>query len=234
LDCLKFPAEISPSLSSPSQFAGLQLQNAVGSIMTSFSLSIGLHKREIASNARLYHGLKAALHNYATDSNLALAFGDVAEEIFEAARAEVDSFVRANCPKAAEQLLAVYERLRAGNAEDLAQAMASCRRVLCTVADTVFPPRPEPYVDRRRKSHKVGSEDYKNRLLAYFDHTTESDSSLTLLEGDMAHLSARLDAIYSKSSKGVHADVSIEEARLALIHTYLLLAEVARASATRR
>jgi hypothetical protein len=41
-------------------------------------------------------------------------------------------------------------------------------------------------------------------------------------------LAARLDAIYEKTCKGVHVDVTEAEARLAVIHTYLFLGEIAQ------
>jgi hypothetical protein len=46
----------------------------------------------------------------------------------------------------------------------------------------------------------------------------------------LEHLAARLDAIYDKTCKGVHVDVSEQEARLAVIHTYLFIGEIAAAT----
>jgi hypothetical protein len=43
-------------------------------------------------------------------------------------------------------------------------------------------------------------------------------------------LAARLDAIYEKTCKGVHAEVTAQEARLAVINTYLFIGEVANVS----
>jgi hypothetical protein len=47
---------------------------------------------------------------------------------------------------------------------------------------------------------------------------------------DLEYLAKRLDAIYSKVSKGVHVEVTKGEARLAVIHTYLFLGEIAKVS----
>jgi len=55
----------------------------------------------------------------------------------------------------------------------------------------------------------------------------QSRSSREVIESELEHLAARLDAIYEKACKGVHVDVSEQEARLAVIHTYLLIGEVA-------
>ena len=178
-----------------------------------------------------FNGLRNALHSYVTDVQLALSFGDVAEGIFEQARTVVDIFVRSNCPKAAEQLLAIHERLRDDNSESLAHALTSCRRVLLTVADTVFPPQSADHKDSSGKLRKVGQEQYVNRLMAFLEMHPASGSTLAIQRAELEHLGARLSAVYEKTNKGVHAEVSREEANFAVIHTYLVLAEVARAAA---
>ena len=223
----KFPANLSPSLNSPSQWAGTQLQSAMGSIVMSFNLSVNAIRDSITSSTQLFSALTASVHSFATDANIALAFGGTAQEIFEAARLDVDTFIRLKCPKAAEQLLAAYERIQSGGAEECAQALVSCRRVLLTVADAVFPSRSEVYRDRRGIDRKVGSEEYKNRLLAYLDSRVDSPT-VEFAVSDLEHVAARLDVAYENTCKGVHADVSPQEARLTLISTYLILAEVAR------
>ena len=181
------------------------------------------------ADVEVFAALKSALHSYATDCQISLDFGDISSDVFGKAREAVDSFIRQTCPKAAGQLLAAYERLGGNEAEERAQCLASCRRVLLTVADAVFPAQQEEYEDSGGKRRKVGPDDYKNRLLAFLDQRLGSDGTLALVDGQMGHLAARLDAVYSKVSKGVHADVGENEAQLAMIHTYLFLAEVARA-----
>lgn len=187
-------------------------------------------KKNYADNQALFVSLKSALHNYATDIYLAIELGDVAEEIFEQARGDVDSFVRIHCPKAAEQLVAINERLHEDLPESRAAALTSCRRLLMTVADSLFPPQDQSWTDSNGKTRKVGSEEYKNRLLVYVEQKISSDSSFSIIVSEIEHLAARLDAVYEKVCKGVHADVSKEEARLAVIHTYLFLGEIARLS----
>ncbi len=171
--------------------------------------------------------LRAAIHAYATDTYLAIEFGDVAQDIFEQARKDVDNFVRSYCPKAAEQIVAINERMRDKTNESRTAALTTCRRLLLTVADALFPARATDWVDSKGRPHKVGPEDYKNRLLACLDEKQTSEGSKEVISSGIEHLAARLDAINSKASKGVHIDVTEQEARLAVIHTYLFLGEVA-------
>ena len=171
--------------------------------------------------------LRAAIHSYATDTYLAIELGDVAQTIFEAARNDVDTFVRAHCPKAAEQLIAINERMADQSTESRTAALTTCRRLLMTVADSLFAPRNEDWIDGNGKVRKVGPEQYKNRLLAYLSQATARDSSQEVVVSGLEHLAARLDAIYEKTCKGVHVDVSEQEARLAVI-----LGEIGNASGT--
>jgi hypothetical protein len=181
-----------------------------------------------SSAAAEFSRMKSHLYRYAADTLVSLEFGDVAEDIFQGARNRADEFVRTNAPKAAEQLLAAEERMKDGSAESLSAALTSCRRVLCTIADAVFPASDQPYLDKGGKSRKVGSEQYLNRLLAYVETKTGSSSTRSILESQVEHLAARLEAVYEKACKGVHDDVTEDEARLVLIQTYLFIAEVAR------
>ena len=185
-------------------------------------------KETYANNQSLFTSMKSAIHNYATEVYLAIELGDVAQDIFEDAREKVDVFIRVNCPKAAEQLIAINERMQENLPESRSAALTSCRRLLMTVADSIFPPQSEDWKDSKGKMRKVGTEEYKNRLLAFADNRTGSNSSNSILASEIEHLSARLDAVYEKVSKGVHTEVSPDEARLAVIQTYLFIGEIAR------
>lgn len=175
----------------------------------------------------LYSSMKSAIHSYATDAYLAVELGDAAQDIFEDTRNLVDAFIRSHCPKAAERIVAINEQMSNGSTESLSAALGSCRRLLMDVADSVFPASSDEWNDRRGKPRQIGIDQYKNRLLAYLGGLHTSDGSFTLSESGLGHLAARLDAIYDKACKGVHAEVSVGEARLAVIHTYLFIGEIA-------
>ncbi len=184
-------------------------------------------KKNYANSKSLYLSMKSAIHNYATDTYLAVEFGDIAEEIFEGARNLVDTFIRSHCPKAAEKVIAINERMADGSEESRSAALTSCRRLLMDIADSVFPAKEEEWKDRKGKNRKVGIEQYKNRILAYLADLEKSEGTYILLESEIEHLASRLDSIYEKTCKGVHIDVSLNEAKLVVIHTYLFIGEIA-------
>lgn len=162
-------------------------------------------KKNYANSKSLYLSMKSAIHNYATDTYLAVEFGDIAEEIFEGARNLVDTFIRSHCPKAAEKVIAINERMADGSEESRSAALTSCRRLLMDIADSVFPAKEEEWKDRKGKNRKVGIEQYKNRILAYLADLEKSEGTYILLESEIEHLASRLDSIYEKTCKGICA-----------------------------
>jgi len=219
-----------PALSTP--VANYLESGATTSVLNNLHQMLVAAKNEYAIAHHNLCAVRSGLHHWAADTLIALEIGDAAQDIFEDARATVDKFIRQNCPDAAQQLLAVSERMREGDAESLSLALTTCRRLIATVADRLFPARNEVRMDLTGNPRRVDSEAYVNRLLAYVETkalaANSSDGSKVLIRAEMQHLASRLAAIYKKTSKGVHAGVSWEEARLVVIHTYLILAEVAR------
>jgi len=185
-------------------------------------------KNSYLENIALLSALKASVHSYVTDTLISIEFGDVAESIFDELRHDVDSFIRTHSPKAAEGLLAIAERMAEGSAESHAEALMSCRRLLMTLADSIFPPSDTDWTDGAGKKRKVGAENYKNRLIAFIETNLSSQSTRSLIENELEHLCSRLDSIYEKTCKGVHAAVSAGEARLTIIQAYIFIGEVAR------
>ncbi|MEO8838404.1 MAG: hypothetical protein ABI351_06805 [Herbaspirillum sp.] len=203
-------------------------KNATEALMAAQLKLQASQKKSYAQSRSILASLKAGIHNYVTDMYLAIELGDIAQDIFESARHEIDTFVRVHCPKAAEKLIAINERMADNSVESRTAALTSCRRLLMTVADSLFPASANGWVDSSGKTRKIGADQYKNRLLAYIGSRLQSGGSIDIIESELELLAAVLDAIYEKTCKGVHVEVSPEEARLAVIHTYLFIGEVAR------
>ncbi|MGN6719043.1 MAG: hypothetical protein ACTHLX_16810 [Candidatus Binatia bacterium] len=141
-----------------------------------------------------------------------LHYSHVAQSIFESRRLEADTKLKDICPKALEKFVVAYERLRSGSEEDWSQALLSCRRILKSVADSVFPPRKELYIGRDGKEHDVSDEKYFNRLLAFIDEKTQSPTRREVTRAQVDYLCRALEAVHKETQKGVHADVQRKEA----------------------
>jgi hypothetical protein len=185
-------------------------------------------KKNYVVTKSLYSSLKSSIHSFASDVYISLELGDIAENIFTSARDLVDSFIQKHSASAAEKLISINERMLDNTIESRSLALTSCRRLLMDIADSVFPAQEKPWLDRNGKERKVGAEQYKNRIIAYISGLEKSDGNVVLLDADIAHLAARLDAIYEKTCKGVHVDVDEKEAKFVVIQTYLMIGEIAK------
>ena len=157
-----------------------------------------------------------------------LSYIGVNADIFERHRLRVESFLSQISPRVLEQFTAAYRRAREGDAESKTHALTTCRRILESVADVVFPPQTEPAVDSTGKSRKVGADNYVNRLWMFLDASMSASTHTKLLLTTLQDFGSRIDAVYSLTNKGVHSDVTQAEVDTCVMQTYLLAGEILR------
>ncbi len=139
---------------------------------------------------------KSALHNYVTGVFISLSIGDIANDIFQEARITVDNFINETCSKdTTEKLLAINDRLKENNQEAYSQALLSCRRILESVADSIFPAQKTPYISVNGKQRDVGPNNYINRILAFIEQNTTQKTYSSLITTDLEHLRAEIGRI---------------------------------------
>lgn len=174
-----------------------------------------------------FERLKTAVHNYVTEVNIALSVGEYAESVFEDTRVAADRFIREHCPRAGEQLLAISEKLDFYNPDSFAEALLAVRKILATVADVVVPVQEPQYKDRKGKQRPIGPDQYLNRIFSYLEQNSKSDPFLTMIEAEMTYIFAKADHPADKL-RGLYEPVSRDDVELAIIHMYLVVAEIAK------
>jgi hypothetical protein len=174
-----------------------------------------------------FERLKTAVHNYVTEVNISLSVGEAAEEIFEDTRRAADKFIREHCPRAGEQLLAINEKMHYYDPEAFQQALAAVRQVLVAVADVVVPVREPVYRDRKGRERVIGPDQHLNRIFSYLEQNSRYDPALSMIEAEMAYIFTRAEQGFEKT-KGHHEPLSRDDVELAIIHMYLIVAEIAR------
>jgi len=157
-----------------------------------------------------------------------LSYIGVNADIFERHRRRVESFLSRISPRVLEQFTAAYRRAREDDAESKTHALTTCRRILESVADVVYPPRPEPVVDASGKPRDVGPENYINRLWMLVADSMSGSTHSKLLLATLQDFGSRIDKVYSLTNKGVHDDVTQAEVDTCVMQTYLLAGEILR------
>jgi hypothetical protein len=174
-----------------------------------------------------FERLKTIIHNYITEVNISLSVGDFAENIFEGTRFAADQFIREHCPRAGEQLLRINERMKYNDPDSFSQALIAVRKILMTVADTIVPAKEKIYLDKRGRERSIEPDQYLNRIFSYIDRNSKNDPAVQMIESEMAYIFAKSEH-RTKKPKGLRENVSRDDVELAIIHMYLVIAEIAK------
>lgn len=165
----------------------------------------------------------AAVYAYVVEREIELRFGRAVEGAFSTVRNEVDARVARLVPDGAVKLAAAFENASSDNAEDWANAAATCRRLIKAVADELRPPGP-PVGGRPMTDDK-----YINRLIDWI--ATQSTAGTTMQEvvkADLEDFGKRIDALDNAGHKGAHSDVSQYDASRFVTGVYLLIGDILR------
>lgn len=172
--------------------------------------------------------VKSRLWEFLIETEHELTFGEAAADTFERLRSYVDGQLTTISPPALEQFQVAYRRLKDGGDEDRAHALTSCRRVLKTLADQLYPARPEPVAGSDGRTHAVNDAAFVNRLLQYVAETVGTHENGAVVQATLQDVGARLGALNALASKGVHAEVTGHEVDTCVVQTYMVVADVLR------
>jgi hypothetical protein len=170
--------------------------------------------------------VKNAIYDYLVRIEKRLAFESAAEGVFIRVKQRVDAAMPLVSEAAFNQFRSAYERLGAGDEEALSHALLSCRRILKSVADALYPARNDPIVCTDGKERKLTDERYINRLIQFAGERVGKHGAGEVLQASLVELGPKLSAIDGLASKGVHASVTVAEVEFCILQTYLVIGEI--------
>jgi hypothetical protein len=190
------------------------------------SASTSFRMREIVELAR--HRTFTALIAWERQ----FGYSSINESIFSAYQRQVDRLLSDGAPELVEKFTAVYRRLRDAAdlhpdqevPEELSQAITTCRRILKTVVDHVFPPTDQT----ASGGQSLDDAHHRNRLVEFINHRSDSGSHCAMTTVMVSSLYERFKAVDTLSNKAVHAEMALEIASLCSLNTYILCGEVLR------
>ena len=171
----------------------------------------------------LLSSIKGNIYKYVVDINYKFKFEEKIITIFEKRQNITNDKLKDICPDFSKQLISVYDNIESTNEEDWANAIHTCRRILKSVADSLY-----PAVEKQSKEAKIklGKENYINRLIAYIEENVKSESSKKMIGNTLDYIGKYIDSVYNTSNKGTHDKVTKEEAERCIIYTYILLGDI--------
>ncbi len=177
---------------------------------------------EVANIISKLSGIKsrvlAHLHTFVTEIYYEKEFDNLSESIFEKYKKDVDILIGTSCGNVLEQIPSVMSRLAEGNQESISQALTTCRRILESFADSIFPPI-EDTIEIGGNQLSLNASKYQNRINAYIHQRIESSTRKIRFRQNLSNL-------FDRVSTGVHKDVTAEEARALFLSTYLIIGEI--------
>lgn len=160
----------------------------------------------------------ALLHEFVSNVYYDKVFDSLSESIFESYKQDIDQLISDKCGNVIQQIPSVIERLSDGNQESISHALTTCRRIIDSFADSIFPPSEETIeIDGNTLSLKADRT--QNRINAYVHLNCDSRSRKKKIRQNLSNL-------YDRVSSGVHSDVNAHEAKSLFLNTYLLLGEI--------
>lgn len=160
----------------------------------------------------------ARLHEFVSEIYYEKQFDSLSESIFERYKSDVDSLIGDSCGEVIEQIPSVMSRLAEGDQEAISQSLTTCRRVIDSFADNIFPPSEET-IEIGGNKLSLAANRHQNRINAYIYQRIDSSTRKKRFRQNLANL-------YDRVSTGVHNEVTVEEARALFLNTYLLIGEI--------
>lgn len=195
---------------SSSDYANIAIANVTNAMTASANL--------ISRLSGIKSKVLGRLHTFVSDVYYEKEFDSLAESIFERYKRDVDSLVSEHCGDVLEKIPSVMDRLANGEQESISQALTTCRRIIESFADSIFPPS-DKTLEIGGNTLKLDASKHQNRINAYIHERITSQSRRQRLRQNLANL-------FDRVSSGVHDDTTAEEARSLFLNTYLFIGEI--------
>lgn len=165
--------------------------------------------------------IKKTAHYYLSELHTKLKFSGTVTTSFDLLKNAVDNRLLDLDPEIAEQLMLAFKAVSSDKKEEWSHALTTCRRLLESLADKLYPANDLVIGKRTFKQSQ-----FVNRLWQFMNDSIESESNRDLAQTHVNFLGSWLEKTNKLTNKGVHDDVSQLEATKAVFHLYLILADL--------
>lgn len=162
-------------------------------------------------------------HNYASQIETYLVTATQASSFLSKAQAEVDNHFQSRSPSAMAKLQKAASLLASTDTEDAALLLTEVRRAMNAVADALYPPSDGEVVCSDGKTRKLGNDQWLNRLHEYIGISCKASTARRVLKAELEYVGTYAARLNELASKGVHGEVTFNEARQGLVSLYLFL-----------
>ncbi|MBQ3135772.1 MAG: hypothetical protein IJB75_08225 [Oscillospiraceae bacterium] len=204
---------------------------ATNNLTSTITKSISTLLERIARNEKRLAILKSAYYDYALKKSIELAFSNVAKDIFDDYRSRVDEHFSGLSTQTLMKLQAIEDKVNSGNPEMYSQALTSCRRLFENTAVELFAKYFPDYSEKlyKTKSGKeidISGDHYINKLSAVIEKLQDKNPAKSLVGSSILYTLDWIENLNSLQCKGVHSEITKQEAEACIIHTYICLGDI--------
>jgi len=166
--------------------------------------------------------IRQSVYEYLLVVESELDAGKTESSFFDGVQVRINAALNKYAPEAVENFVAAQERIAGGGSEDISHALTSCRRMIKSLADALYPATKEKIAGLDSVKRSMTDDMYKNRLIQFVVEKVGNHKDGEVLQSTVTDLGSRLDALDGLASKGVHAKATLDEAHTCIFQTYLL------------
>ncbi|RXG95246.1 hypothetical protein EAS61_18995 [Bradyrhizobium zhanjiangense] len=208
--------------------AGLPPDDVAAFTVAAFPQKADLRER-IAGLHTIKARLKSRCLNYAIAMEQQLKAEQQQESFLHGVQNEVHNYFKGRADDVLQKLMKANQLAAPGDSEDSALLLTEVRRALKAAADLFWPvvsEAPVRCVDGQER--KLGDQQYLNRLQEFMRVKLRDSTARELLTAELDHLEVFFRRLNDLASKGVHAEVTVAEARQGLVSVYFFLSNLIR------
>lgn len=170
-------------------------------------------------------------YDYALKKSIELSFGNISQSIFESYRDTVNGYLSDISKETLMKLQVIDESMKNDNKEIYSQTLTTCRRLYQELIENLYKsvsPKVEGNLFKTKsgKEIDVSGEHFNNKLSAIIETLENKTVKKSLVGSSILYYLDWIDNLTSLQSKGVHNDISLEEARSCIIQTYIFVGEI--------
>ncbi len=175
---------------------------------------------------KIKQAVKTMCFDFLTRVEIQTILSKKTESFIARMQIDVDNYFQLRSDDVFRKLQSAAQLVDSNDPEDHSLLLTQVRRAIKASADFFFPPSAESVVCSDGKERVLDDEKYLNRLQEFMVKSFSKTASGDLLVAELEYLSTFARRLNDIASKGVHTDVSLEEAKQGVLGLYMLLYNV--------
>ncbi|MBD5094474.1 MAG: hypothetical protein HDT26_09365 [Subdoligranulum sp.] len=205
--------------------------SAMGNLTRSVIRSTDTLITSVARSQKRLSILRSKYYDYALKKHIEISFGNVVADIFSQYRERVENHFSDLSKEAILKLQAIEDKIDSDNPEMYSQALATCRRLFESTANELFDRCYPNYADKKYTTRSgreidISGDHYKNKLSAVIEKLEEKSVSKSIVGSNILYLLDWIDNLINLQCKGVHSDITKQDAVRCIIQTYICLGDI--------